>query len=199
MTDKRSSDIRNILNSLAIAVGVLLILAAVGVLVAQADFSEKQSAESVVSKLEAIIPARTRALPEPNLGRGMPSAEVGGEDFVGLLEIEQYGLKLPVASQASDSALSRFPGAFSGSIYERNLVVEGSNSRGQFDFVDEIEIGALVSFTDLYGRVFCYEVSMINHADSIESIVHGDDDLTLFAASSRTSKYVIIRCRLRNM
>ena len=196
MTDQARPDHRKILNSLALIIGVLLIAGAVGILFAQADFSEKQSAQSVVSAMEAIIPARKRALPEPHYGGGMPSAEIGGEDFVGLIEVEPYGCRLPVGTNWVASDIDRFPLCYSGDIYRRDLVIGGSSQSGQFDFADVIEIGASVTFTDLYGHEFRYEVSMVNHADSVASIRSGNDDLTLFARSRNTSKYVIIRCRL---
>ena len=197
MTDKRS-DKRKILNSLAIVVGALLIAGAVGILIAQADFSVKQSASKIVSEMEKIIPNRSRSLPEARLGN-MPSAEIGGEDFVGLIEIEQYGTVLPVGSDWNEQDVDRYPAVYKGSIYDRDLLIGGVNREGQFDFADSIEIGSIVKFTDLFGRVFWYEVSMVNHAETIDSIQSGEDDLTLFAKSRNTSKYVIIRCRLTNM
>ena len=199
MTDKRRSDPRKILNSLAIVVGVLLIAGAVGIVIAQADFSVKQSAEHVVSVMNDFIPKRERSLPESHYGNHMPSAEIGGENFVGLLEIEKYSRILPVGTEWNQKDTDRFPLAYSGSIYDRDLLIGGANREGQFDFIDAIEIGTAVKFTDLFGRVFCYEVTMVNHAESLDSIQSGEDDLTLFAQSKNTSKYVIIRCRLSNM
>lgn len=196
MTDKPRFDLNRILNSLAILIGVLLIAAAVGLIIAQFDFNEKQSAQSVVNALEAIIPARKKALPEPHYGGDMPSAEIGRENFVGLLEVEQYNCLLPVGANWTDSDIKRFPLSYSGNIYNRNFVIGGSSQSGQLDFADEIEIGTSVKFTDLYGHEFCYEVSMVNHADSINAIKSDNDDLTFFARSRTTSKYVIIRCRL---
>ena len=199
MTDKQRSDTRKTLNSLAIVIGCLLLAGAVWIVIAQADFSVKQSAAHVVSVMNELVPEKKRSLPETQYGNNMPSAEIGGEDFVGLIEIESYGCLLPVAMEWNPTELDRFPAAYSGSIYDRNLLIGGSNREGQFYFVDEIEIGTSVRFTDLYGRVFYYEVSMVNHADSIENITSDEDDLTLFAKSKTTSKYVIIRCRLSNM
>ena len=199
MTVKPSFDLKKILNRLVIVIGVLLIAAAVGLIISQADFSKKQSAQSVVKAMEAIIPARKRALPEPHYGGNMPNAEIGGENFVGLLEVELYNCLLPVGATWQESDISRFPLSYSGNIYNRDFVVGGSSQTGQFDFVDEIEIGTPVKFIDLYGREFCYEVSMVNHVDSINSIQSNDDDLTFFAQSKSTSKYVIIRCRLSSV
>lgn len=196
MTNNKRIDITKLLTSLSIIIGALLIAGAVGIIIAQADFSEKQSAQSVIRVMEETIPARKRALPELHYGGDMPSAEIGGENFVGLLEVEQYNCLFPVGTHWVESDLKRFPLSYSGNIYNRDLVIGGSSLDGQFDFVDEIEIGASVKFIDLYGHEFCYEVSMVNHAESIDTIQSEIDDLTLFAKSRNTSKYVIIRCRL---
>jgi hypothetical protein len=196
MTNSRVFDKKKLIDSLAIVVGVLLIAGAVGILIAQADFSEKQTADSVVRAMKSIMPPPQRAFPEPHYGKDMPSTEVGGESFVGLLEIEQYDTLLPVATNWADKDLKRFPMVYSGNIYNRDLIIGAGNNEGQFDFADEIEIGASIHFVDLYGHEFCYEVSMVNHLEDIASIDSGDDDLTIFAKSKTTSKYVIIRCGL---
>lgn len=196
MTDTSKINKKKLLDSLMIAIGLLLITAAGIIMISRADFSKKQSAQSVVKAMEAILPARSRALPEPRYGEGMPSAEIGGENFVGLLEVERYNCLLPVGANRSDSDVKRFPLAYSGNIYNRDFVICGSSKSGQFDFVDEIEMGEPVKFTDLYGHEYCYEVDIVNHADSIEAIHSEDYDLTFFAPSQNSSKYVIIRCRL---
>ena len=199
MADTSKKNKSKLLDTLMIMIGLLLIAAAGVIMISQADFSKKQSAQTVVSALEAIIPSCSRALPEPRYGGGMPSAEIGGENFVGLLKIERYNCVLPIGTVWDQEQIDRFPMVFSGNIYDRNLMIGGGNSEGQFDFVDEIEIGTSVKYLDLFGRVFWYEVSMVNHAESIDKIESGEDDLTLFARSKNTSKYVIIRCRLSNM
>ena len=188
MADTSKKNKSKLLDTLMIMIGLLLIAAAGVIMISQADFSKKQSAQTVVSALEAIIPSRSRALPE-----------IGGENFVGLLKIERYNCVLPIGTVWDQEQIDRFPMVFSGNIYDRNLMIGGGNSEGQFDFVDEIEIGTSVKYLDLFGRVFWYEVSMVNHAESIDKIESGEDDLTLFARSKNTSKYVIIRCRLSNM
>jgi len=199
MTDNRRSDLRKILNSLAIVIGALLIAGAVGIVIVQADFSVKQTASEVVADLDELIPSRKRAFPESHYGNNMPNAEIKGEDFVGLLEIPAFSVRLPVASDWQYADKDRFPALYSGSVYDGDVIIGGNNSNDQFFFVDEIEIGSEVVFVDLFGREFHYEVSMVNHADALESIESGEESLTLFAPSSMTSKYVIIRCKLMGM
>jgi len=130
MSNSRFFNIRKLLSSLAIVLGTLFLAGVVCILIAQADFSEKQSAAQVVSALDAIIPKRERALPEPHYGNDMPSAEIGGENFVGVLQIEQYGRVLPVASEWSEKTIDRFPAAYTGNIYNRDLVIGAGNKEG---------------------------------------------------------------------
>ncbi len=199
MDKKHVFNVRKLIIGLTIAFGVLLIAGAVVLAVAQADFTDKQTAADVVSAMDAIIPARRKAVPESHYGENMPSSEIRGEDFVGLLEIDAYGIRLPVASDWQYADKERFPALYSGSVYDRNAIIGGSNGKEQFSFIDEIDIGTEIRFIDLYGREFQYEVSMVNHADALKSIESGEEHLTLFAPSAMTSKYVIVRCRLQGM
>ena len=83
MSNSRVFDKKKLIDSLAIVVGVLLIAGAVGILIAQADFSERQTADSVVKAMKSIMPPPQRAFPEPHYGKDMPSTEVGGESQTG--------------------------------------------------------------------------------------------------------------------
>jgi hypothetical protein len=199
MNNRHNPNVRKLITSLTIVIGLLLIAGAVGIAVAQADFSHRQTAADVVDAMEKIIPSRKRAFPESHSGSHMPRAEIGGEDFIGLLEIEDFQAVLPVSSDWENVEKGRFPAEYSGSVYDRDLIIGAGNGEGQFSFIDVIEIGAKVRFTDLYGQVFYYDVQMINHVEKLEDISSGEDDLTLFAPSRSTSKYVVIRCRLSGM
>lgn len=190
---------RKQIGTLAIAVGLLLLVGVAGIVIARTVLHTRQSAAQIVSALDELTPSRSRALPEAHYGGDMPAAAIGGENFVGLLEIGRYDCRLPVGREWEVSDLDRFPMVSTGSIYDRNLVIGGSSRDGQLAFADEIEIGEEVRFVDLYGREFYYEVAMVNHADSIDRIQSGDEDLTLFVRSKKTTKYVIIRCVLAKM
>ena len=63
----------------------------------------------------------------------MPSVEIEGCDFIGLIEVPSYGIKLPIYSEFE---------YYIPKVYSRNnngsLVVEGRYSENQFSFADYI-------------------------------------------------------------
>lgn len=189
---------RKITYSLTIIIGTLLILSAAGILIGQAVSNEQQTAatEEILSEMEKLLPHRTPGMPEPHYGNSMPKAEVNGEDFIGLLEIPDYHTKFPVGAVWDSVKHSYYPCAYQGSLYENSLIIGGSNSAGEFDFADDIDIGAKLRFSDLYGQVFTYQVTMVNHVDSESAVTSEGEDFTLFVKSKSSGKYIVIRCRL---
>ena len=63
----------------------------------------------------------------------MPSVEIEGCDFIGLIEVPSYGIKLPIYSEFE---------YYIPKVYSRNnngsLVIEGRYSENQFSFADYI-------------------------------------------------------------
>ena len=63
----------------------------------------------------------------------MPSVEIEGCDFIGLIQVPSYGIKLPIYSEFE---------YYIPKVYSRNnngsLVIEGRYSENQFSFADYI-------------------------------------------------------------
>lgn len=45
-----------------------------------------------------------------------------------------------------------------GSVYDGTLIVGGRSEDGNFDFIDQLDAGEELTFTDMTGRVFRYTV-----------------------------------------
>lgn len=193
----------NLLRGLAVFAGAALVAGAV-CMTARALRKEagRQTAAVIVSAMEAILPERTSGVPEPHYGGAMPRASVGGEDFVGLLEIPAYNIRLPVGAAWEADDIERFPRVYRGDIYSNTLMIGGSSA--QIYCYRDIDIGAPVYFTDLYGQVYAYEVSMVNHVSKEASVVSKGEALTLFVRAGFPAKltdhkpYTVIRMRIKD-
>ena len=92
-----------------------------------------------------------------------------------------------------------------GSVYDGTLIVGGGSEDGNFDFIDQLDAGEELTFTDMTGRVFRYKVRKICHADNAaETLVDSESALTLFVkkmelfSSSDVQRHSILlnrRCR----
>ena len=184
------------LSILCVILGTLLLGAAV-VFFTVRQAEKKRSAADLplmVNALEAALPERTAGVIEQRTDSTMPAVEIGGLDFIGLLELPGRGIRLPVAAQWSSSDLGFRPARYAGSVYDGTLIIGGSSEADNFGFADQLDAGEEIAFTDMTGSVFRYTVRKVSHADSAETdtLADPDDALTLFV--KKDGRFLIVRC-----
>lgn len=207
---------------ISILLGLLLIAAAL-VLTSYNLYDElraERAADEAVTLLEKQMPAREQAAPaEPsalpaqvpsgpeeielpdyvlNPEMEMPVAEINGIDYIGTLRIPALELNLPIISQWSYANLRFAPCRYAGSAYLDNLVVAGHNYQAHFAALKNLAQGDAVSFTDMDGNTFYYEVAALETLapTDIEGMVSGVYDLTLFTCTVGGASRVAVRCDL---
>lgn len=150
----------------------------------------------IVQTMERILPERSRGTLDFEREAEMPALELRGEDFIALLEIPAYGLKLPVGGVWDKGQVRFWPCRFYGSAYNGTLVVGGYDQPGQFDFFDRIQNGTVITVTDMTGSAFSYVVDRVDRAGNAQAEVLLDDeaDLTLFVRDAQLLEYIILRC-----
>ena len=150
---------------------------------------EQQISKSVM--LEAELPDYV-----VNPDMEMPTVEVENNEYIGVLSIPSLDLSLPVMSEWSYSGLKIAPCCYSGSAYTGNLVIAGHNYRTCFGPIEELTAGAQVTFTDLKGRSFVYEVAAVETlaATAVEEMLSTEWDLTLFTCTIGGQARVTVRC-----
>lgn len=126
----------------------------------------------------------------------MPTQEMEGNDYIGVLEISSLELSLPVMNEWSYPRLKLAPCRYSGSAYTGNLVIAAHNYRTHFGPIKNLTVGAQVTFTDVKGRRFSYEVSAVEtiEATSVEDAVSNAWDLTLITCTPGGQARVAVRC-----
>ena len=180
--------------------GVVLIAVSLGGLLAW-QILEKNTEENtaaILAQLDNILLPRSEGLPEDYRVMQMPVLQVDGQDIVGILEIPDFGIRLPVCAGWDQGSAWGIPRRFSGSVDDGSLVIGGSDQPGQFACFDRIANGTQITIVDMTGAVFSYTVTQVQRSDSVpaEFLTDGSGALTLFMRDIHTMDYIILRCDL---
>ncbi|WP_195481482.1 sortase [[Clostridium] symbiosum] len=143
------------------------------------------------SEIQPIIPDY---ISDPTME--MPTVEVDGNFYIGVLEIPALELSLPIISEWNNTRLKQAPCRYQGSVYLDNLIIAGHNYKKHFGGLKNLQIGNTITFTDMNEHCFSYTVTALEELDgtAIESMESGDWDLTLFTCTIGGKKRVTVRC-----
>lgn len=190
-----------------IATGLLLIAAALALLTYNQWDAHRadQAAQEVVLQIEAQIPdapdVPQDVFPTEYIAqREMPTIEVDGYRYIGLLEVPSLELTLPVMEEWDYNRLKIAPCRYAGSFYQDNMVIAGHNYARHFSALKWLPVGSEVNFTDVEGNVYHYEVAWIETlqpdqtADMVTKKDGADWDLTLFTCNTGGGTRCTIRC-----
>ena len=199
---------------LCTALGLLLLLAALGLTAYNLwlDARASMSVDVVLERLTPTLSSRQSELPPLSSGEAleeafvpdhvlnpemaMPEETIDGRNYIGVLDIPALELSLPIISEWSYDALQIAPCRYSGSAYLDNLVIAGHNYRSHFVSLPQLQPGDSVTFTDMDGNVFSYEVSSLETLSpyAVSDMTSGDWDLTLFTCTVGGQSRLAIRC-----
>lgn len=128
----------------------------------------------------------------------MPRIAVEGYDCIGVVELPTLEKKLPVIHQWTYDALRVSPCRYDGSAYTGDLIIAAHNYISHFADLSKLQIGERVSFTDMDGNVFSYDVTQVTTItpDAVDELKDGDWDLTLFTCTFGNAYRVVVRCKL---
>ena len=127
----------------------------------------------------------------------MPVLTIDGVDYIGILTVPSLGLELPVAGNWSYPNLRRSPCRYKGSAYSNDMIIAGHNYSRHFGGLKNLAIGEEISFRDVDGHIFQYQVDDIETipGPAVEDMDAGEWDMTLFTCTYGGKSRVTIRCR----
>ena len=131
----------------------------------------------------------------------MPTVDADGHKYVGFLEIPAISRILPVMDTWSYPNLKISPCRFVGTVYAHDMIVCAHNYDRHFGLIKTLKEGDRVSFTDVYGDRFNYEVSEVTilQPTDVEEMKDPDDwDLTLFTCTIGGATRVTVRCVMKD-
>ena len=183
-------------NNIFYILGVLLVLASVGLILFNSNLASQQGADipNITRKIQHLMPQPTAAVPDQYTQPEMPVCQIDGTDYCALLKVPILGITLPVAdSWHSDGAT---PGRYSGSSYDSSMIIGGKADKYQLGFVTQLDIGDKIAVIDMLGGQFNYTVERIDRAKTLDSekLTSTNCSLTLFAYVAKEKKYVVVRC-----
>lgn len=129
----------------------------------------------------------------------MPENEVKGIGYIGVLEIPDLQLILPVISKTTKANLKVAPCRYTGSAYLDNLVIGAHNYETHFGNIDDLRYGDSVLFTDIEGNEFIYEVSNIEilQPEQVNELCISDWALSLYTCTIGGQSRIVVRCDRR--
>ena len=143
----------------------------------------------------ALLPENGSTSDAPEF-RPMPEIQVDGISYVGYLSIPALKLELPVISESTEQNLEIAPCRFFGTVYQKDFVIGGHRYRRHFRKLSTLGYGERLSFTDVEGNVYIYEVAEceVLEPDQAEYLCSGDWDLSLFTCTPGGMTRVVLRC-----
>ncbi len=180
------------LRAAELGLGCALLLTAAVLLIVQlaAEHRVRERIPVISKELSTLLADRTVGFSGIQSDMRMPSTELENERVCGLLE---YGnTALPVFAEFDRKNGAKRPAVYSGSAYDGSLVLGGNAE--SFGFLQTLAGGETVTFIDMLGRSFVYQVESIRHAGNLsDGLAAGSADLTLFVVMDRA--YLIARCQ----
>ena len=203
---------RKILGTAFVALGAVLILIALSAIIINlwqeemsglnADHAMEQLWEQMTVDPVPATPDTPALLPEngstsdaPEF-RPMPEIQLDGISYVGYLSIPALNLELPVISESTEQNLEIAPCRFFGTVYQKDFVIGGHRYRRHFRKLSTLGYGERLSFTDVEGNVYIYEVAEceVLEPNQAEYLCSGDWDLSLFTCTPGGMTRVVLRC-----
>ncbi len=126
----------------------------------------------------------------------MTVVEINGHSYVGSLSIPDLNLELPVLWELSDAELEVAPCRYTGSTKSDDLVIGAHNYISHFARIWRLNAGAEVTFTDMDGKTFRYQVAAVETLGPMEgeSLTAGEYPLTLFTCTYSGNRRTAVRC-----
>lgn len=184
-----------------ISIGIFLIVAALTLVGYNIwdDHRAQTAVDSVIEQLSPEIPDDSAAIPDYLLDptRDMPTVEIDGYRYIGVLSVPSLELELPVMETWDYQRMKISPCRYSGTAYLNNLVICAHNYASHFGRLKNLSPGDTVIFTDIDGNLFSYEVSQIEtlSGTAISEMQSGNWDLTLFTCTISGQARVTVRCK----
>jgi len=164
-------------------------------LVASEIGSEETEAETVV---ETSLAAEEDGTSSDEHVMEMTVKMVNGQEYIGVIEIPELELKLPVISEWSDERLKLAPCRYMGSVSTGDLIISGHSYKNHFRYIRKLSLGDEVIFTDMDGNRFVYEITgtEVIAETNVEQMEAGEWDLTLFTCTPNGNSRHTVRCTL---
>ena len=170
-----------------IVLGMLMILAAFGIFGYNQyeDQSVQQQNEVILETLETKQQEDKTALYRQYPNIPMPVVEIDGLNYIGTIKAPAIDLNTPVLATYDAATMEVTPALYSGTAYQKNMLMLGHNYQSCFGKLANIKLGDELLFID-------------NHKNEFDKILSEEEpwDFTMFTCTWSGYERVVIRCKL---
>ena len=189
-----------------ILLGLVLVCAGVILVLYNGWDSDRagKASQEIVDQLDQIIGEAEPVLKLPNFtekpDQEMPTEEIDGYLYIGVLELPAIDRRLPVMEEWDYERLRISPCRYEGSYFTDDLVICAHNYERHFSPIKSIDLGADVYFTTVDGVVYHYVVTNREtveptHVDEMIDNSSGDWQLSLFTCNTGGQTRCAVRCQ----
>ncbi|MBP3708453.1 MAG: sortase [Clostridia bacterium] len=127
----------------------------------------------------------------------MTILNIDGNDYIGYITIPKINIQLPVMSDWNYDKLKIAPCRYNGWTETDNFVIAAHNYQRHFGKLSQLKQGDSLTFTDMNGNVYMYEVGDIEllPPTATEEMIKSDWDLSLYTCVYSATKRVTVRCK----
>ena len=179
-----------------ITLGAVLILAALLLFLHNRDEDRRagQEAESLLEDVRSAMAAHTDPKPQDT------PDEAVTYDYAGVIAIPDLSLELPVIDQWDYDRLKTAPCRQSGTAAGGDLVIAAHNYKSHFGYLDRLQPGASVVFTDMEGTVYRYAAEDIRqlepgNEEDVSSVFSSEYPLVLYTCTPGGKARVAVFCQ----
>lgn len=190
---------------LCMVLGALLVAGALALFLynQREQAAAEEASQAVMPELVEAINTRVLENTEPKEQAApnapipeMTEVKINGYYYIGFIGIPALELELPVMTDWDYKKLNIAPCRYYGNLYGDNLVVMAHNYPNHFGKLSELTMGDTVTFTDMNGETFTFEVAAIEVLvpEAVEEMIAGEYDLTLYTCTYGGQSRVTVRC-----
>ena len=126
----------------------------------------------------------------------MPQVTVDGDAMIGILQIEEVGIALPVLSDWDYEKLDRSPCRYSGTLEGNNLILLGHNYDQHLGRLKQLEPGDGVEFVDVAGRPHRFTVAetTVLRPTDVDALTEQPYPLAIFTCTLGGRSRLVVFC-----
>ena len=183
-----------------ILLGVCCLVSSAGLLVYN-NWDDKNAQKSSQDMLQEIHQqmAEKPHIEQPQQPQEMPVGEIKGYEYIGVISIPVLEVELPVLTDWSYAKLKVAPCLYYGNYYEPDFVIAAHNYKSHFGRLSQLQAGDLITFTDVSGNVYYYEVTLLETLaeNATKEMITSGFDLSLYTCTPGGGSRVTVRCNMK--
>lgn len=160
-----------------------------------AEVESKQVVAEIQRYQESAAPAITNQEVHPDAVQTMSVVTIDDLDYIGTLSIPDIKVEIPVMAEWSTSNARTAACRYMGSVETDDMIIAGHNYWSIFGNLHRLKTGSKVTFTDVNGQEFVYELTQTEIIDGNDGagMAAGEWNLTLFTCTDNSISRVTLR------